>query len=343
MISLYCWNAAQNAGLWLSEEVLATKTEQIRASTDIFWIDLENPTPEEEQLVFKVYHAIHALSLEDMTRPRRIPGSAHFPKVEEFPDYLFVIVNPLSRATSTTETARDFASTIKIAQLSAVLTQRVLITHHYEPLPSVSELRSFLSRHEARGERGPDYLFHLILDSMVDQYAPVLDELEDLLENYELQVFESPTREVLTHLLQLKRVVITLRKTLVYEREVLSRLSRGEFSLIDDREAVYYRNVYDHVIRFTELIESSREMVSDLMQTHLSATSNRLNEIMKVLTMMSIIILPMTLIAGVYGMNFENNVWPDFKSSEFGFWFSLFLMFLAGATAFAFFRWKDWL
>jgi magnesium transporter len=134
-----------------------------------------------------------------------------------------------------------------------------------------------------------------------------------------------------------------LRKTLIYEREITARLARGEFTLIDEREMVYYRNVYDHVVRFTELIESARESASDLMQTHLSAASNKLNEIMKVLTMISTVVLPMTLIAGIYGMNFEQNVLPDFKESAFGFWIALGLMGLTGVGAFIFFRWRNWI
>src|SRR5205823_6400664 len=159
---------------------------------------------------------------------------------------------------------------------SAVLTRRVLITHHYEPVVSCEELRGYLRRHDAQAGRGPDYLFHVVLDVMVDQYAPLLDHFDDTLDRIELEVFRRPRQAVLMELLRLKRTIIGLRKTLIYEREVLARLSRGEFALIDERETVSYRNVYDHLIRFTELIESSREMVTDLSQTHLAAQSNRL-------------------------------------------------------------------
>jgi magnesium transporter len=147
---------------------------------------------------------------------------------------------------------------------------------------------------------------------------------------------------MLGRLLQLKRHIIRLRKTLVYEREVLARLIRGEFALIDDREIVYYRNVYDHLVRFSELIESSREMVSDLMQTHLAAVSNRLNEVMKALAMISTVVLPMSLVAGIYGMNFEESTIPNFHSPT-GFAFAMALMVLTGIGAFAFFRWRKWI
>jgi magnesium transporter len=190
-----------------------------------------------------------------------------------------------------------------------------------------------------QGHRGPDYLFHVILDAMVDEYAEVLDHITDTLEEIELKVLHQPTREILAMLLHLKRRIIQIRKSLVYEREVLSRMARGEFELIDEREMVYYRNVYDHLVRFTELIEGAREIVSDLMQTHLAAVSNRLNEVMKVLAMISTIVLPMTLVAGVYGMNFH--LWPD-ENWAGSFPFALALMALTGLGGFLYFWWKKW-
>src|SRR5262249_101742 len=222
----------------------------------------------------------------------------------------------------------------------AIVTKRLLLTHHYHPVPGVGELQSFLTRHEEHADRGPDYLFHLILDAMVDEYAPVLDSLEEILDTVEMQIFEQPTQELLIRLLQLKRAVSVLRKTLVYEREILARLARGEFSLIAAEEMVYYRNVYDHVVRFTELIENARDMTSDLMQTHLSATSNKLNSIMKAFATISTLILPMSLIAGIYGMNFK--AMPEIEWAV-GYPMALGMMVAVGLTSYLIFRWKKWI
>lgn len=347
MITIFCWNAAQKKGYWLQPDAFRARVSELAGSSEVVWIDLSNPTEEEEQLVFRDFFPIHFLSLEDITRMRR-EGDAldapHFPKVEEFPDYLFVIVNPLSERTIGRLHRRPEEATAGIGrivtQLSAVVTPRVLITHHYEGVVSIEELRSYLSKHAECAERGPDYLFHLVLDSMVDQYAPALDHIDETLDDVERRIFIRPTQRLLMRLMRLKRGITSLRKTLIYEREVLSRLSRGEFALIEARETVYYRNVYDHLVRFTELIESSRELVHDLMETHLASMSNRLNEIMKVLAMISTIILPMTLIAGIYGMNFDNM--PEFHW-EWGFLWALGLMALAGASSLVFFRWRKWI
>lgn len=216
----------------------------------------------------------------------------------------------------------------------------MLVTHHYAPLPSVAAAREYVGRHGECTRRGPDYLFHLILDEMVDEYAPVVEWVADQLDRVEGRVFRDPSPKLLARLLNLKRRVTFLRKTLVLEREVLARLIRGEFALVEQREVAYYRNVYDHLVRYAELAESGREMVSDLMQTHLAAVSNRLNEVMKVLTMISTVVLPMTLVAGVYGMNFKHM--PELEW-EYGYPMALGMMAAMAVAAVGLFRWKRWL
>ncbi len=329
---------------WLDTSEIAGTIDELCATTDMLWVDLEAPTPEEEDLVFDRLVCVHTLTREDATRERRDPDHVpHLPKVEQFPDYLFVVVNPLHPKLIERMRHPKPGAAVRgpvVTQLSGILTHTRLVTVHVEPLAGVDGLRRYLGRHEEQADRGPDYLFHLLLDEMVDEYVPILDHVTDVLEGMEEVIFRRPTRTSLPRLLHLKRDIIALRKTLTHEREVLARLSRGEFDLIDDRETVYYRNVYDHVVRFTELVESSREMVSDLMETHLAATSNRLNEIMKVLAMISTVILPMTLVAGVYGMNFDR---LSTKEWYFGFEFSLALMLLAGVLPFALFKWRRWL
>jgi magnesium transporter len=199
----------------------------------------------------------------------------------------------------------------------------------------------FVRRHHDCGGRGPDYLFHLVLDAMVDEYAPVVERLADRLDKVEHAIFARPGPDHLRRLIRMKRTLAFLRKTLVLEREVLARLFRGEFALVAADEVAYYRNVYDHLVRYAEFIESGREMVTDLMQTHLAAVSNRLNEIMKVLTMISTVVLPMNLIAGIYGMNFRK--WFPELDWEYGYPFALGLMLVTGFGALALFRWKKWI
>ncbi|MFO0876573.1 MAG: magnesium/cobalt transporter CorA [Gemmataceae bacterium] len=342
MIRIHRWDEASRTCERGGVELLPPPS----AIPDALWIDLEDPTPEEEALILRQFYPIHTLSLEDITYTRNHPGDhPHLSKVEEFPDYLLVIVNPL-HPTALKLIREEIESTSHhyiTVQLSAVFTDKILITHHYQQLASIDELILFLRKHETQLGRGPDYLFHLVLDVMVDEYAPLLDKVDDSLDNLEVQVFSQPSSNLLSQLLSLKHGVIAMRKTMIYEREVLARLARGDFELINQREMAYYRNVYDHLLRFSDLMEASREMVTDLMQTLLASQANKLNEIMKVLTMISTTVLPMTLIAGIYGMNFELNVWPDFKNASYGFPLVIGLMLCAGGVASLFFRWMKWI
>lgn len=342
MLTAHRWNAATRTPEPVAADALPATAADVPAD-DVLWIDLTDPTPEEEERVFGRFFRVHDLTRGDITKPRREAGQgAHLPKVEEFADYLFVVVNPLP--TALLENAATGSPQVRLRdrpQLSAVLTPTVLLTHHYTPLACVQQVSDYVARHGECARRGPDYLFHLILDAMVDEYAPLVDRVSGRLDRLESHVFRNPTPDTLQRLLRLKRLVSGLRKTLILEREVLARLTRGEFELVDDREIAYYRNVYDHLVRYTELVESAREMVSDLMESHLAAASNRLNQVMKLLTMISTVVLPMTLIAGIYGMNFEDSVAPSYHS-PYGFWFALGLMAGTGLVSYALFRWRRW-
>ena len=344
MISLYRWDASQKQGAWQEHAQLPHAKISELSPSETWWIDLDDPSEEEERLVFKEFLPIHSLSLEDITKPRLQPEQGlHFPKVEQFPDYLFLIANPIranvvERKTGKLGELRNPKSTN--VQLSSILTSNVLITHHYEHLPNITVVKQLLGRHPEMAERGPDYLCHLILDAMVDEYAPVLDRVVEGLDIVEIRLFRKPTRMVLSRLLRWKRIIIALRKTLILEREILARLTRGEFALVEPREIAYYRNVYDHLVRYTELIEGAREMVSDLMQTHLAVMSNRLNGIMKVLAMISTVVLPMTLIAGIYGMNFHKGM-PELDW-DYGYLFALILMGVSATVSVGVFYWKKW-
>jgi len=347
MIHVRRWDPTTNHCSIEAEALPATAAEI--SGDAMIWIDLDNPTVQEETRVFEQFLPIHPLTFADVTKPRRDPTEgAHHPKVEEFPGYLFVIVNPLppSIAEATAKTMVNIPRETRKQQranrpqLSAIITHNVLITHHYTNLRSVASVCDYTTRHGECTRRGPDYIFHLILDQMVDEYAPVVDRIAERLDKLETVMFRSPTPAVLAQLLRLKRRVSYLRKTLILEREVLARLIRGEFALIEPVEIAYYRNVYDHLVRYTDLTESAREMVSDLMQTHLSAVSNRLNEIMKVLAMISTVVLPMTLVAGIYGMNFDSM--PEIHW-QYGYPFAMGIMLLTGLSSFALFKWRRWL
>ncbi len=277
---------------------------QIAHQSDGFiWIDMENPSEAEEETLLVSLLDFHPLAIEDVQRGTDEDG--HLPKVEDFADYLFVIFNPVEG--SFNGNANDFARGIEITttQLSAFLTKRVLVTHHYKPLRSIGYAAQLCSKNPMMLGRGPDYLFHLVIDDIVDNYSPLLDALDSAIESMEDEVFGDPTQQTMHRILFLKKNIMTIRRIAMYQREMLSRLSRGEFRLITQEEMIYYRNVYDHLIRMADVTDSYRDVVSGLLDAYLSVTSNRLSQVMKVLTIISTIFLPLSVITGFFGMNFD--------------------------------------
>ena len=333
MIRVYLFDRRVGVGQWGGLELLTGLPA--KSGDHVVWVDAQDPTTEEHEILFTRWLPVHALSLEDIIRPVRMPEqSPHLPKVEEFPDYLFVITNPVLPG----EVGEP--GPLEVAQLSAVLTRNVLVTVHYGALPGIEEVLSQLHRHAELAQRGPDYLYHLVLDATVDAYVPLVETIENRLDEIEQTLFHSHACVVLDQLLAWKRTIVSLRKTVLHEREVLHRLIRGEFSFIEQREVAYYRDVSDHLFRFAEMLETSREMVSDLLQNHLAHASHRLNEVMKVLTAVSTIILPMTLISGIYGMNFQEM--PELHWSM-GYPMAILLMLMAGSVTYWFYRKRGWL
>jgi magnesium transporter len=279
-------------------------SQSLTSPEGILWVDLENPLEAEEETLLVSVFDFHPLAIEDTQRGADEEG--HLPKVEDFGDYLFIIFNPVeASATASSDDSRG-GFEIRTTQLSAFLSTRALVTHHYSPLRSITNAQQLLSKNPKALARGPDFLFHIIIDELVDNYTPILDQLDSLMDDMEREVFHEPTQETMIRILQMRRNITTLRRVAFYQREMLNRLSRGEFTLITRDEMLYYRNVFDHLVRMTDLTDSYRETVGGLLDAYLSVTSNKLSQVMKVLTIISTIFLPLSVITGFFGMNFAH-------------------------------------
>lgn len=281
----------------------------------ILWVDMNNPTEQEEETILIHFYLFHHLAVEDCQRERLEPEEGdHYPKVEDYRDYLFVIFNPVDLPVESAEYVwegeedeEDKLISIRFPtrQINTFLGKSFLVTHHYEPSAAIAYAQQLCLRSPHMLERGPDYLFHIIIDQIVDNYTPLMDYYDDLINSMEISIFQNPHSTILSRILSMKKGIQQLRKITTYQREILNRLARGEFSLIATEEMFYYRNVYDHLVRIVDLTETYRDLINGLMEAYLSVTSNKLNEIMKVLTILSTIIMPLTLITGIYGMNFD--------------------------------------
>lgn len=306
---------------------VAQLPELLKDDKAVIWVDLAEPTSEDENVLLNVFH-FHPLTVEDCRENR------HYPKIEEFPGYLYFIVHGVRADTSS-----DRFNTI---ELDGFLGPNYVITYHHDEFRSINAVKQLLRTSPVVCRRGVSFLLHQILDRIVDYYSPVLDDFDNRIDELEAKIFEgrNSNNEMLSDIMNIKRSVLRLRRISVKQLEVLLRISRGEFELIPPALLPFYRDIYDHLVRVTDLAESYRDLISGLLDAHLSVVSNRLNEVMKVLTIFSAIMLPLTFIAGVYGMNFDNM--PELRS-RYGYFATLGVMSMVAGGMLIFFWRRGWL
>jgi magnesium transporter len=259
----------------------------------LLWIHLANPSQEEIKTILSDLFSFHPLTIEDCQSVGYQP-----PKVDDFTNYLFIIMHAV-------QPDHDFQK-METNELNIYLGSNYLVTYHQEDtLSSIEKIFARLNRDARIHQFGADFLCHSILDAVVDEYFPILDEMDEEIESLEDKVLETPEPNVLERILILKHSVMELRRIISPQREVINRLSRDEYMQIDQQSRIYFRDIYDHLVRIQDMSESIRDLVSSALDIYLSSTSLKLNNVMKALTIVSTIFLPITFLAGIYGMNFR--------------------------------------
>src|SRR4051812_11291764 len=282
----------------LDGDKLRTTTDpaEIRAALAAkqrIWIDLERQNPDAVALLADVLK-LHPLTIEDIWAERSRP------KIDDYDDYLYVIVHGIGAA------KHDKLQTVEI---DIVIGPNWLVTH--DPAGLVSDDIGTELDHSARlFVKGVAWLAHALLDRAVDRYMPVIDQLDAEIEQLENEVLDRAGtrrgRGTLMKILAFKRRLQELRRMSIHQREILLRLSRGEFDEVPAETLPFFRDVYDHFLRINDIAEGYRDLVTSALDAYLSVQSNRMNEIMKTLTLMSTVMLPLTFIVGLYGMNFKH-------------------------------------
>jgi len=317
----------------------------------VFWIDLQAPTEDEIHMVQDVF-AFHPLCIEDCM------SYSNLPKIDEFDEYVFAVMHePLIHGTS-----RQFDR----PEIDFFLGKNFLISVHHHQSPAVqknmSRCQSELLYHQAlKYEKGAtktaikdntmfknsDFVLHSILDSIVDSYFPMIDTWDETIAEIEDRVLSAkPERSVLNEILTVKRQISVFRRILSPQRDVISRLIHSDNKAISKSSQIYFRDVYDHLIRANEMLDFQRDTMSNVLDAYYSVLSHQINEyshrvnlIMQRLTIITTIFMPLTFIAGVYGMNFQNM--PELKWED-GYYFALALMSAVALVMYYFFRRKDW-
>jgi magnesium transporter len=317
---------------WILDNGAATHTSDLSEMSAAVeagktaWIDLGEHSPEADEFLAERLK-LHALTIEDIWSDRAGP------KVDPFPHYVYVCAHA---------TARRGAELVT-CELDLVVGKTFVVTRD-DKSATTKALGEELTRSPRLLVRGPSWIAHAALDHLVDAFLPVIDGFDDdveLLEDDVLAKAGTPEGQaVLERILSLKRSLQALRRVAMHQREVLLRLSRGEFDVFAAEVLPYLRDVHDHIVRVGDLADSYRDLVTSALDAYLSVQSNRMNEVMKTLTLISTVMLPLTFIAGVYGMNFDRM--PELRWA-YGYPFALGLMATVAALALAWFRHRRWM
>jgi len=271
------------------------------ADTNLFlWLDLENPTPEETQKVLENIFHFHPLSIEDCVAVSPSPKlEEYLPKKEDdrFAPYLFMVIHAVDYS------RKD--GVFATSELDFFLGKNFLVTYHRVPLKSVQATEERCLRGTGHIARAPDRVAHTLLDGLVDNYKPALEELSLEIAQLEHEVVQSPTKETLNRLLQIKNEVLHLRQIISPQREVLARFAHGEFKLIRPHLVPYYRDVYDALFHISEVAQRYTDSLTGILQVYLNMSSNHTGEVIKLLTIITVLTTPLMLVGTWYGMNFE--------------------------------------
>ncbi len=272
-------------------------------------------------------YGIHPLVMEDILNTHQRP------KLEEFENYLFLVLKSLSVQPDSVD--------IEAEQISLIVGKNVVISFEEAPAGVFDTVRDRIRQERGRvRSAGADYLAYCLLDTIVDNYFVVLEALAAEIEDVEDQLVADPSREMLQRVHHLKRELIFLRRSVWPLREVLAVLERSDNGIIHPSTIVYLRDVYDHTIQIVDTIESLRDVVSSMHDTYLSSVSNRLNEVMKVLTIWATIFIPLTFMAGVYGMNFKHFPEINWRWGYLAFWMAAATVAVSMLT---YFRRRKWI
>ena len=304
------------------------------ADTNLFlWVDLEKPTKEEAKFVLEDVFHFHPLSIEDCVSVSPSPKVEEYvPKEEDrFAPYLFMVIHAVDYS------RKD--GVFATSELNFFLGKNFLVTFHETPLRSVNATEEQCMKSTVHIARAPDRVAHTLLDSIVENYRPALDELSLEIAELETQALAQPTRETLNRILQIKKEVVHLRQIIGPQREVLARFARGEFKLIRGHLVPYYRDVYDRLFQISEVAQGYMDSLTGLLQIYLNMSSNQTGEVVKLLTMITVITTPLMMVGTWYGMNFKNMPELDWRH---GYYLAGVVMVGSTVATYWYFKRRGW-
>lgn len=315
-----------NQDIYINREISNIKDLNFEESDSVKWINVVGLKDTSIIRDLGEKFKLHSLLLEDAL------NTTEQPKVEDYDNYLFAIAKLLKYDEEKGE--------ITTEQISFVLFKDILISFQEFRDDTFDNVMERIKGGSSIRKNGEDYLFYALLDAVVDSYFLALEEIDEKIDSLEDQLMLNPEKKVLQEIYELKREMIYIRNSIWPLRNVISTLSKNEFGLINERTIYYLRDVYDHIVQMIDIIETYRDILSGMLDTYLSSIGNKTNEVMKILTIFSTIFIPLTFLAGIYGMNFPNMPELNWKYGYLIFWgVSLVILIIM----IRFFKKKKWI
>jgi len=301
-----------------------SELKDLLSKREFVWLDIQDPKDPDFDLLSDVFK-FHPLAIEDSR------SKFHLPKINEYEDHVFLIWHAIKDIPDTPR--------METVEVDIFLGRNYLVSLHPMQISHINKTQEECLTTPDRMKFGPDYLLHSLLDRIVDDYFLIVDKISNRIDGLEDLIFKNPDEKHIKALFALKHQMLFIRKLVAPERDIVNALSRFDSEIVKGRMRIYFQDIYDHLLRVVDLVDTSRDVIGGAMDIYLSTVSNRLNEVMKKLTIVATIFMPLTLISGIYGMNFRHM--PELSIRYYYFGVLGFMLFFA-IGMFSYFRWRKW-
>lgn len=288
MIRTLCYSRDNRIRIDVKPEEFASL---ITDPQNLLWVDFQEHNDAEAEAIMTDIFSFHPLAIDDALQ------ETHVPKVDDWGKFLYIVLHAVVFSPDSDEH-------INTQELDIFLGPNYIVSHHDHAIQAVEKVWSYVQRDDRHLKYGVDHLLYRLADELVANYMPVVEALDDLIDTLEDEVFGDPTSNTLAMIFAAKRAVLHLRRIIGPQREVMNKLARDDFRVIDSQARVYFRDVYDHLVRLYDISESIRDLVGGTLDSYLSVINNRMNEIMKTLTVITVLFMPLSFITSFFGMNF---------------------------------------
>lgn len=297
----------------------------------LLWVDLANEPATICEPILRKTFGFHPLAVDDALQ------ESHVPKVDDWGSYLYVVLHAANLDPEGDEP-------LSTKELDVFLGQNYLVTYQAQAIAAVDQVWALYQRDERYLRRGTGHLLYQLADQVVTDYMPVIEGIDDAIDHIEDQIFQRPGPVLLEQIFTLKRTLLYLRRIIAPQREVLNKLARGDYAVVAANDRMFFRDVYDHLVRLYDIAESLRDLVTGALETYLSVVSNRMNDVMKTLTIITTLFMPLSFVVGFFGMNFfQASAGLEAWTSRLIFWLALTGILLIPVGMYLWMRRKAWL